>query len=210
MTAGLPPVYPITDKAMSGKTSHLAILKELVRGGARWVQIRDKKTPVGELLPDLRRCVGFAEEHDVTLIVNDRCDLVLSSGAAGVHLGQDDLPAPDARSLLGSRRIIGWSTHTPRQVRTARDLPIQYIGFGPVFPTSTKRDAFAATGIGGLRRACRQSTKPVVAIGGIGRDQMRAVWQAGAASAAVISLLMKAKSIASEMQRLLDLARAIE
>jgi thiamine-phosphate pyrophosphorylase len=203
----LPRVYPITDKNLARRGSHLAILKELVRGGARFVQIRDKSTPMRDLLRDLLRCVEFAASNGVTLIVNDRCDLALCCGAMGVHLGQDDLPPHAARAILGRRSIIGLSAHSLAQVRSARNMPIQYVGFGPIYPTSTKADAAPAVGLRHLAEACRISAVPVVAIGGIGLKQVREVLQAGARSAAVISALMKAGSIARRMERFLEEAR---
>jgi thiamine-phosphate pyrophosphorylase len=200
----LPLIYPITDKPLARSASHLKILKELIRGGAQLVQIRDKSTPLRELTLDLHRCVEFASEKGVVLIVNDRCDLALSCNAHGVHLGQDDLPAEAARSIMGRKKILGVSTHTIVQVRKSALLPIQYIGFGPVFETSTKLDASPATGMKRLALACRQSTLPVVAIGGIGLEQVCDVLNAGAASAAVVSALMQATNIALEMQKFLE------
>ncbi len=204
----LPPIYPITDKKLAHRTSHLSILKELVRGGAELVQIRDKSTPSQELLRDLRQCVEFAAGKGMTLIVNDRCDLALSSGAMGVHLGQEDLPPEAARAILGREKIIGFSTHSLGQVRKSLHLPVQYIGFGPVFATTTKGNSIAAVGLRRLALACKASTVPVVAIGGIGLDQVRAVLDAGAESLAVISSLMKAKDLARQMERFLE--RAME
>src|SRR5512135_3095642 len=189
MKLALPPVYPITDKELARRRSHLGILRELVRGGAQFVQIRDKSTPVGELLQDLRQCVEYARLKGVTLVVNDRCDLVLSCGAMGVHLGQADLPPVAARAILGCKRIIGFSTHSLPQVQNAAGLPIQYIGFGPVYGTRTKADTAPTVGLRRLANACRASSVPVVAIGGIGLDQVRQVLDAGAASAAIISAL---------------------
>ena len=120
----LPRIYPITDKHLARKSSHLAIIKELRRGGAQVVQIRDKDTPPSELLLDLEKCRQYAETHDMTLILNDRCDLVMSAGLAGVHLGQDDLPPDAARVLIGKKRIIGYSTHTHTQARMSRNMPV--------------------------------------------------------------------------------------
>jgi thiamine-phosphate pyrophosphorylase len=202
----LPPIYPITDKKLAKRTSHYSILKELVKGGARIIQIRDKYTPIAELFQDLKRCVEFASKRNVILILNDRCDLVLCSGASGVHLGCNDLPPAAARSLLGRSRIIGFSTHSLREVRRASLLPIQYIGFGPVFKTSTKENAHTVVGLQNLRKACTESAVPVVAIGGIGLAQVVKVLEAGASSAAVISDLMTAPDIARRMQELLDSA----
>jgi thiamine-phosphate pyrophosphorylase len=208
MSLRLPPIYPITDKKLSGRPTHLSILKELARGGARLIQIRDKDTPVADLLADLRRCVEFASKHDVRILVNDRCDLVLSSGAAGVHLGQQDLPPAAARSLLGPDRIIGHSTHSMREAEKSFAAPVDYIGFGPVFATTTKTNPSRVVGLRRLERVCERSCRPVVAIGGIGPDQVRAVLAAGAASAAVISGLMCAKNLAGQMEAFLK--RAME
>jgi thiamine-phosphate pyrophosphorylase len=208
MKLTLPLIYPITDKALACKPTHLSILRELVRGGAMLVQIRDKHTPARDLLQDLLRCVEFAEKHGVLIIVNDRCDLVLSSGATGIHLGQEDLPPEAARMLLGTKRVIGYSTHSIGQVCRSLSLPIDYIGFGPVYTTLTKQNPFPVVGLAGLRCACRVSSRPVVCIGGIGLEQIPEVLNAGAASAAVISALMTASNLARRMEDFLAKATA--
>jgi thiamine-phosphate pyrophosphorylase len=197
------PVYPITDKALARRSTHHSILRDLMHGGARWVQIRDKSTPPRELLPDLMRCVEFAVAHGLCLIIDDRCDLVMCAAAAGVHLGQTDLPPREARRILGRDRLIGYSTHTLSQIRAAFREPVDYIGYGPVFATSTKPGADPVVGLDGLKRACKISAKPVVAIGGIGAGRIRPVLEAGAASAAVISDLMCASDISRQMELLL-------
>jgi thiamine-phosphate pyrophosphorylase len=202
----LPTLYAITDKRLARQTTHLAILKELIRGGARLVQVRDKETPVAELLRDLRECVEFAHEKKVTLLVNDRCDLVLCCHAMGVHLGQEDIPPAAARAILEKNQVIGFSTHSIAQVREAGNMPVQYIGFGPVYGTSTKTNAYPTVGLRRLRAACKVSSVPVVAIGGIGLDQIKPVLEAGAASAAVVSSLMTAESLARQMERFLKQA----
>ncbi|PYV13673.1 MAG: thiamine phosphate synthase [Acidobacteria bacterium] len=206
MRLDLPPIYPITDKRLSGRSTHREILRELIRGGARLVQIRDRETPVAELLDDLRRSVELAERHGTLLVVNDRADLALVSGACGVHLGQHDLPPKAARRVLGPRRIIGYSTHTLGQVRAAARLPVDYIGFGPVYRTATKTDAARVVGLDGLARACRIASVAVVAIGGIGLSQVRETLEAGAESVAVISALMRAPSLSRQMELFLDAA----
>jgi thiamine-phosphate pyrophosphorylase len=202
-TLELPPVYPITDKLLARRDSHMAIVRELVRGGATLIQVRDKETPVSELLADLRRCVEYCLIREVTLIVNDRVDLALCSGASGVHLGQEDLPPSAAREILGPGKIIGYSTNTSAQVRQTRKMPIQYIGVGPIFPTSTRKNPSPVVGIEGLRTACIRSSWPVVAIGGIALKDVRRVLAAGAASLAVISAIMRATSPAKQMEMFL-------
>ncbi len=205
----IPPIYPITDKRLSGKNTHLAIVRELIRGGAALIQIRDKGTPVRELLLDIRRCVEYAAGFDVQIIVNDRCDLALLGGAGGVHLGQDDLFPACAREVMGRRAIVGFSTHSPAQARQANRLPVDYVAFGPIFATATKPDSSPATGLAALRRICRQSTRPVVAIGGIGLGQVHEIREAGAASIAVISAIMQARSIARSLEQFLRAAEVI-
>ena len=205
----LPRIYPITDKHLARKSSHLAILKELGRGGARFVQIRDKETPPRELLRDLEKCREYATAHNMTLILNDRSDLVLASGLTGVHLGQEDLPPEAARALLGKKRVIGYSTHTIAEARRSLGLPVDYIGFGPVYATATKITAQSAKSAAGLKKlaaACRTASAPVVAIGGIGLKEIRPVLEAGAASAAVISAIMTAKSIAKQTELFIETA----
>jgi thiamine-phosphate pyrophosphorylase len=204
----LPPIYPITDKRLAGKSSHLEIVRELVRGGATVIQIRDKETPLGELLNDLRRCVELAARFDARIIVNDRCDLALLSGASGVHLGQEDLPPQSARVVLGRDAILGFSTHSLAQIKQGTKLPVQYLGFGPIFATASKPGHSPVVGLAMLQKACRLSTRPVVAVGGIELEHLRPVLEAGAASAAVISALMKAKNLARRMEQLLKAAGA--
>ena len=204
----LPLIYPITDKKLAGKPTHLSILTELVRGGAQLVQIRDKSTPPRDLLRDLIQCMEFAHKKNITIIINDRCDLVLCCDAMGVHLGQEDLPPGAARDLLGKSKIIGYSTHTLAQVGASLHLPVHYIGFGPIYPTSTKDHASPNVGLRQLTQACKVSPRPVVAIGGIGINQVQEVLRAGAASVAVISALMQSGNLALQMQRFLE--RAME
>lgn len=208
MRLHLPRIYPITDKSLARRPTHLSILRELVGGGATLVQIRDKQTPVRELLQDLLRCTEFAEKHGVLLVIDDRCDLVLCCGAAGVHLGQEDIAPEAARKLLGAKRVIGYSTHSLKQVKLAASLPVDYLGFGPVYSTSTRKDPAPVVGLRGLARACRESPQPVVAIGGIDLERIAAVLAAGAASAAVISSLMSAPHLARRMEEFLRKATA--
>jgi thiamine-phosphate pyrophosphorylase len=128
------------------------------------------------------------------LIVNDRLDVALATGADGVHLGQDDLPLPAARALAPAGFVIGVSTHDEAQARAARDGGATYIGFGPCFPTRTKLNPDPVVGLDQLARVCRLPL-PVVAIGGIGLDTVGEVVHAGAAAAAVISAVNGAPDV---------------
>ena len=148
-----------------------------------------------------------AREHGVRVLINDRVDIAMLTRADGVHLGQDDLPPPEARKLLGSDAVIGFSTHTIEQVEAAAREPIDYVAFGPVFSTSTKKNPDPVVGLDLLREAKRVvGDVPLVAIGGIDAGNMASVLAAGADSVAMISELYRGASIASHYRELLDLA----
>jgi len=196
-----PKLYAITDVAIAG-LSHLQQLKRLVEGGATLIQLREKTAAAREWFDDALACAEYARKHDVTLIVNDRADIAMAIGANGVHLGQDDMPAGAARELLGRDAVVGLSTHTLEQVEAAARLPIDYIGFGPIFPTTTKSNPDEVVGLELLREAKRISPDlPIVAIGGITLDNFQAVLDAGATSVAIISdLLSDAEAIADKVR----------
>lgn len=201
MTFVPPKLYAITDVSIAG-LSHLEQLKRLVEGGATLIQLREKTAAPGEWFDDALACAEYAREHGVTLIVNDRADIAMAIGASGVHLGQDDMPVGAARSLLGRDAVIGLSTHTLEQVEAAARLPIDYIGFGPIFPTTTKSNPDEVVGLDLLNEAHRIAPGlPIVAIGGITLDNFQAVLDAGATSVALISdLLSDSEAIAHKVR----------
>jgi thiamine-phosphate pyrophosphorylase len=191
VTFRLPKIYPITDRRLSG-LPHAEQVRELVRGGARFIQLREKHAPSGEFLDEARAAVAAAAEFGAKIIINDRVDIAMMSGAAGVHLGQSDLPPAEARRLLGVVAIIGYSTHSVEQAAAAALMPVDYIAVGPVYPTDTKEDTEPVVGIGGIadvRRAVGHT--PLTAIGGITNERIAEVLNAGADSVAVISALYR-------------------
>lgn len=160
-------------------------------GGARLVQIRDKRSASGELYEAAVEAVRIARERGLKLIVNDRVDIALLAGADGVHLGQRDISPIHARRLLGPEAVIGYSTHNLEQARAAIEMPIDYLAFGPVFPTSTKEDPDPVVGLEQLSEIkAIAADLPLVAIGGIDQDNVNDVLRAGADSAAVISAIL--------------------
>jgi thiamine-phosphate pyrophosphorylase len=186
----LPRVYAITDVELSG-LSHAEQVRLLSLGGASLIQLREKKMPALEFYQQARAAVEVAAGCGVRLIINDRLDIALAVGAAGVHLGQDDVPADAARSLMGAAAVVGYSTHCVEQAIAAAKLPIDYLAIGPIFATTTKSDTAPVLGLEGLR-AVRQAIGdfPLVAIGGITTANARSVIEAGADSVAVISALL--------------------
>jgi thiamine-phosphate pyrophosphorylase len=200
-----PKIYPITNRRLSG-LSHAEQLRCLAEGGATLVQLREKHLPSGEFLREATDAVRAARELGVTVLINDRVDIALAVGADGVHLGQDDLPPAEARRLLGDTAIIGFSTHTVGQAVAAARLPVNYIAYGPIFATETKKDTEPVVALEGLRSVReRIGTFPLVAIGGIDDKNLPEVFAAGADSAAVIGTLYTSfGQIAERMRDLLD------
>lgn len=130
-----------------------------------------------------------AASHGVLIVVNDRVDVAMASGAGGVHVGHEDLPPREARMLLGSSVVIGVSTHSLDEGIAAADEPVDYVAIGPVFPTATKPNAFPVVGVETVRLLAAAIARPVVAIGGIDARNARAVLDAGAHAIAVIGAL---------------------
>lgn len=184
----IPKLYPITDCQLSNCT-HEEMVRMILAGGARLIQLRDKDASAKELLDAARTCLPLTRAAGAKLIVNDRVDVALTSGADGVHLGQEDLSVDEAREILGEDKIIGISTHSLKQFNAALDTSANYIAVGPVFPTNTKENPDPVVGLELLREAKKITDRPLVAIGGITVDCAADVIAAGADCVAVISAL---------------------
>ena len=197
----LPRVLALTDVRLSGR-SHAEQVELFSRGGATFVQLREKQLPPVEFYYQARDAVAVAKQRGVRLIVNDRVDLAQAVGAHGVHLGQDDLPPEAARRLLGPDAVIGYSTHNVEQALAAARLPISYLAVGPIFQTTSKTDTSPVLGLDGLRAVRRAiGPLPLVAIGGITHANARSVIDAGADSVAVISALVSDPARIAEATR---------
>jgi thiamine-phosphate pyrophosphorylase len=203
----LPKLYTIVDVSFFAAplrtTAAIAeYARDLVAGGATLIQYRNKVGSTREMLShtrELRRVLG----DKVTLIMNDRADICIAAGLNGVHVGQDDLSPEGARTVIGPKHILGVSTHNLEQLQEADAGPADYIAFGPVFATSSKRNPDPIVGLDGIRAARAATQKPLVAIGGITRANARSVIEAGADSVAVISdLLSSPTKVAEELLRL--------
>jgi thiamine-phosphate pyrophosphorylase len=183
-----------------------------IAGGARVVQLRLKDTPAGLVLDAARRIAALAAGKAL-LIVNDRADLALLSGADGVHLGDEDLPPAEARRLVGPELLVGRTTRTLEEARAALAAGADHVGFGPIFATTTKDLPVPPRGLDALAEVTRALRAPVVAIGGIGEGTIAGVARAGAACAAVIGAVFASGDPASSSARLaaaFDAARAGE
>ena len=204
----LPKIYPITDQRISG-LSHAEQIKRLIAGGAQIIQLREKHASPREFYAAALAASAVAKAHDVPMIINDRVDIAIAVQAAGVHLGQDDMPPTEARAILGDKAIIGFSTHTIEQAAAAATMPVDYIAFGPVFPTQTKDAPDDVVGLDILRVARKAvGDRPLVAIGGIDDSNLLSVLAAGADTAAMIgSLLSDPLQITDRMLKLIALAK---
>ncbi len=170
--------------------------------GLSAIQLRWKGGPDRAFLELARTLCGIVSGTPTMFIVNDRPDIALLAKADGLHLGQDDMDPATARTLLGPDVVIGMSTHTADQVFRANALPVDYIGFGPVFPTLSKENPGEVTGLSALVNAVKVSTVPVVAIGGITANHVAAVRRSGCRCAAVIGAVASSPDPCAEMVRL--------
>jgi thiamine-phosphate pyrophosphorylase len=200
----LPPLYAVLDPEQTSGRDPEAVLRRLLDGGAKIVQLRAKSMAPRDFLQLARSARSLTRSHDCRLIINDRADIALACDADGVHLGQEDLPLHAARKIMG-QKLIGISTHDADQASEAERSGADYIGFGPMFGTTTKETGFSARGVDMLRQIRAAVKLPIVAIGGIKENNVQEVWRAGADSAAIISDILGAEHVTAKTKRILAL-----
>lgn len=203
--ARLPALYAILDPEQIGSRSPESVLRQLLQGGAKMIQLRAKAMSSRDFIYLAQTARDLTAPFDCKLIVNDRIDIALGSAADGVHLGQEDLPLQIGRKLLGDR-LIGISTHSLEQAKEAEASGADYIGFGPIFGTLTKNTGYTARGLEMLARIRAAVALPIVAIGGITEANIQEVWQAGADSAAIISDILNSEEVAAKVSAILAAA----
>ncbi len=202
-------LYLVTDRALSLGRPLEEVVLAAVRGGAGIVQLREKDAPTRFFVEEAQRIKRLLAPHKVPLIVNDRIDVALAVEADGVHIGQQDMPYPLARKLLGRRAIIGLSVETVEQVLEAEAYDVDYLGVSPIFPTPTKTDTVGAWGLEGLSKVRGLSRHRLVAIGGLNATSAESVIRAGADSIAVVSAICSAPDVqeaAATLRRIIDAA----
>ena len=179
-------IYLVTDDGCLQGRALLDCVREALEGGVTLVQYRAKTASSAEMYAEALQLKALCDSFNVPLIINDRLDIAMAVGAAGVHLGQDDLPCAAARKILGEDYLIGVSAHNPAEAKAALQSGADYLVCGAVFGTATKADV-KKLGTDGLAAICREKGLPVVGIGGVTADNYREVRAAGADGAAIVS-----------------------
>lgn len=189
---------------------HTAAAEIAVRRGVRMLQLREKGMPDGELLHIAREVRAVTRGTATRFIINDRPDIAALCDADGVHVGQDDLPVTEVRRIVGDRMIVGLSTHSVIQATEAQSLPgVDYIGFGPVYPTTTKAVPDPVVGTTLLKKVLGFSRLPVVAIGGIFPENIAAVIDAGARNPCLVRYFMEPPDPAEVERRIACVQRML-
>lgn len=192
-------IYLVTDESCLQGRALIDCVREALEGGVTLVQYRAKTASSAEMYAEALQLKALCDSFKVPLIINDRLDIAMAVGAAGVHLGQDDLPCAAARKLLGEAYIIGVSAHNPAEVKAALQSGADYLGCGAVFGTATKADV-KKLGTEGLMAICREKGLPVVGIGGVTADNYREVRAAGADGAAIVSGILAQPDISATVE----------
>ena len=180
-------LHVITDTTLQSRFTHVELAELAIAGGADTVQFRQKHGTTRELIAMAQGMQTVCKKHKVPLIVNDRADIALAVDATGAHFGQDDMPVSIGRQILSTKAIIGASARTEEKILAAISEGADYIGFGPIYGTTSKSDAEMPKGLERLRRMCDIAACPVIAIGGITVQTAGDVIRAGAHGIAVIS-----------------------
>ena len=198
-------LYAVTDRKWLKGSSLEEEIEKAVRAGVTMVKLREKHMGSDELVSLAKRIGTVVHKYNVPLIINDDIEAALASGADGVHVGQEDIGAYEARQRIGSSMILGVSAPTAETALEAERCGADYIGAGAVFSTSTKKDAKVMS-FDELKRICGSVSIPVVAIGGITEDNIIELSGSGIAGAAVVSAIFAKDDIAASAAKLLVLA----
>lgn len=201
-------IYLVTDENCLRGRLLLACVEEALAGGVTLVQYRAKNADSRVMYDEAVKLKALCDKYRVPLIINDRLDIAQAVGAAGVHLGQDDLPCAVARQILGADYVIGVSAHNPAEAVQAAAAGADYLGCGAVFGTATKQDV-AKLGLANLRAIREAVTLPMVGIGGINVDNFAEVLATGADGAAIVSGILAQDDIEVTVQRLKRIVKQV-
>ena len=199
-------IYLVTDDGCLQGRALIDCVREALEGGVTLVQYRAKTASSAKMYNEALQLKALCDSFNVPLIINDRLDIAMAVGAAGVHLGQDDLPCAVARRILGEEYLIGVSAHNPTEAKAALQSGADYLGCGAVFGTATKADV-KKLGTDGLAAICREKGLPVVGIGGVTADNYREVRAAGADGAAIVSGILAQPDIRATVEAIAKISQ---
>ena len=195
-------LYCITAENYSLGRSNIEVVKQWINAGIEVIQYREKDKDMKQKYQECKIIRELTKEAGVTFIVNDDVDLAMMIGADGVHIGQDDFPLTAVRRLVGDNMIIGISTHSPQQARAAVAHGADYIGVGPIYKTSTKKNVCKPVGLEYLQYVVNNISLPFVAIGGIKESNVAEVVQSGAQCISMVTEITKAQDIGKKISDL--------
>lgn len=194
-------LYAVTDRGWTGTRSLYEQVEEALQGGVTCVQLREKESDDAAFLEEAKKIGGLCRRYSVPFLVNDNVEIALQCDADGVHVGQEDMAAADVRRRLGENRILGVSVHSVEEGLEAVRNGADYLGVGAVFATSTKRDV-SVLPLETVQAICKVVSVPVVAIGGIGRNNIHQLAGSGVDGVALVSAIFSAEDIKGECHRL--------
>lgn len=202
-------LYAVTDRKWLKPGEKLVDkVEEALRGGVTFVQLREKNMGHDEFLAEALELQALCRRYQVPFVINDNVEIAMEIGADGVHVGQSDMEAGNVRELLGPDRIVGVSAQTVEQALLAQERGADYLGVGAVFPTSSKDDAVEVDRET-LEEICRRVDIPVVAIGGISRNNISELRGSGICGVALISAIFGSEDIEQASRELLDMSSAV-
>lgn len=207
-------LYLVTDRGLSLDRPLDWVVEKAVKGGATIVQLREKDLETRDFVELAKKLKSILKRYNVPLLINDRIDVALAVGADGVHIGQSDMPYPEARRLLGENAIIGLSVESVEQAREANNFDVDYVAISPVYTTPTKKELKEDLGLEGVRKISETTRHPKVGIGSIKRHNVGEVIKAGADGIAVVSGICSsedpekaAKELINEVRKAKNLGR---
>ena len=202
-------LYAVTDRAWAKEVTLMEQVKQALKGGITFLQLREKKLSEGEFIKEAREMKKLAAQDQIPFVINDKIKVALEVDADGVHIGQDDMSVEEARKLLGEDKIIGVSVHNVKEALKAQKGGADYLGVGAVCATSTKKDANVVSKEE-IKKIKEAVDIPIVAIGGIKKDNIDALTGTGIDGVAVVSAIFGAKDITKDTKELLKTVKKMK
>lgn len=202
-------LYAVTDRAWAKEVTLMEQVKQALKGGITFLQLREKKLSEGEFIKEAREMKKLAAQYQIPFVINDNIKVALEVDADGVHIGQDDMSVEEARKLLGEDKIIGVSAHNVKEALKAQKGEADYLGVGAVCATSTKKDANVVSKEE-IKKIKEAVDIPIVAIGGIKKDNIDALTGTGIDGVAVVSAIFGAKDITKDTKELLKTVKKMK